>query len=121
MDQHKLNQFKQELKYYTGSERFFRHCYGRGIYTEGAQFMAETLGAYWLLDHIFINQALDVLKSQPFQVWKITVNGDNSARITVEDGNDHTVTFFHLGYTDFPLPEFTLWLVDKTLMLPSEY
>lgn len=74
-----------------------------------------------MLDHILANQALDVLKGQPFQVWKITVNQDESARISVEDGNGEELTFFPLGYTDFPLEEFALWLVDKTLLLPSEY
>jgi hypothetical protein len=121
MDQHKLNQFKQELKYYTGSERFFRHCYGRGIYTEGVQFMAESLGAYWLLDMIFIHQQEAKVSSEAFQVWVLKVDKEQNAKLILEDGNDNLIKSSQVFYTDFPLPEFTLWLVDKTLMLPSEY
>lgn len=122
MDKQETGALKAELRHFTGSETFYRHSLFRGfVYTEGVQYLAEKAGAYWLLDHIFANQALDVLKDQPFQVWKITVNQDESARISVEDGNDKELAFFPLSYTDFPLEECSLWLVDKTLLLPSEY
>lgn len=122
MDKQETGAFKAELRYFTGSETIYRHGLFHGyVYTEGVQYLAERGGAYWLIDHILANQALAVLKGQPFQVWKMAVNDDESARIAVEDGNGHELTFFHLGYTDFPLEEMTLWLVDKTLLLPSEY
>ena len=122
MDKQELGAFKAELREFTGSETFYRHSFARSyVYTEGVQYLARKAGAYWLLDYIVTNQVLDVLKDQPFQVWKITVHENQSARIAVEDGNDNELTFFHLDYTDFPLEEFTLWLVDKTLLLPSEY
>ena len=46
---------------------------------------------------------------------------NNSATVTVEDGNDNIITSLTIEFTDFPLEEMTLWLVEKTLMLPSEY
>lgn len=122
MNRQDITTLKAELRQFTGSEQvFYNPLFRQYRYTEGVKYLAEKAGAYWLLDHIFANQMLDVLKSQPFQVWKITVNDDQSACISVEDGNDHELTFFHLGYTDFPLPEFSLWFVDETLLLPSEY
>lgn len=122
MDRQDIAALKAELRQFTGSEQvFYNQPFRQYRYTEGVQYLAEKTGAYWLLDHIFANQMLDVLKCQPFQVWKITVNDDQSARISVEDGNDHELTFFLLGYTDFPLAEFSLWFIDETLLLPSEY
>lgn len=122
MEKEEIGAFKAALRQFTGSDSFYRHALARSyVYTEGVQYLAEKAGAYWLLDHIVFNQTLDVLKGQSFQHWKITVNEDQSARIAVEDGNDHELTFFLLGYTDFPLSEFSLWLVNETILLPSEY
>ena len=117
-----MSHLLHELRQFTGSEQFYRTPLFKGfIYTEGVKYLAEEAGAYWLIDHIFANQMLDVLKEQPFQVWKIVVHENESATIHVEDGDDNRLTFFSLSYTDFPLKEFALWLVDKTLLLPSEY
>jgi hypothetical protein len=42
-----------DLGQFSGSEHFFRHGLSRNhIYTEGAQFVAERAGAYWLLDSV---------------------------------------------------------------------
>lgn len=121
MDRQELLTLKAELRQFTGSDICYKHSWMQYHYTEGVRYLARQAECYWLLDHIVFNQALDVLKNQPFQVWKITVHKDDSARIAVEDGNDKELTFFNLGYTDFPLEEFTLWLVDRTILLPSEY
>lgn len=122
MDKQEIGALKAELRQFIGSEVYYRHSFVRSyVYTEGVQHLARQAEAYWLIDHIITNQALDVLKGQPFQVWKITIHEDQSARISVEDGNGEELTFFNLGYTDFPLEEFTLWLVNQTLLLPSEY
>jgi len=121
MDKQQLNQFKQELRYYTGSDQFYRHCYGQGVYTEGVRFMAEKLEAFWLLDMIFIYQQQKIVAEEAFQVWKLKVHEDDSADLVLEDGDHQKVKLFQIPFTDFPLEEFTLWLVNKTLMLPSEY
>lgn len=112
---------KAELRQFTGSESVYRHSWRQYHYTEGVRHLARQAESYWLLDHIVFNQTLAILKEQPFQVWTITVNGDHTARISVEDDNGNELTFFHLGFTDFPLEEFSLWLVDQTILLPSEY
>lgn len=122
MDKQESYNLKRELQQFTGSETFYRNpLFSKFIYTEGVKFLAERAGAYWLLDHIFIHHTLPVLKGQHFQTWKIKVAENETALITVEDGNHNKLASFPLAYTDFPLEEFTLWLVDNTLMLPSEY
>ena len=122
MDKQEAYNLKRELQHFTGSETFYRNpLFPRFVYTEGVKFLAEKAGAYWLLDFIFSNQILELLKTEAFQTWKITVSESEAASIQVEDGNDNKLSSFNLTYTDFPLQEFTLWLVDNTLMLPSEY
>ena len=122
MDKQEAYNLKRELQHFTGNETFYRNpLFPRFVYTEGVKFLAEKAGAYWLLDFIFSNQILELLKTEAFQTWKITVSESEAASIQVEDGNDNKLSSFNLTYTDFPLQEFTLWLVDNTLMLPSEY
>ena len=40
-----------------------------------------------------------------FQLWKLTVQADRSARLICEDGNGGVVFSKAIDYTDFPLPE----------------
>ena len=121
MNKDEINNLKTLLKSYGGADIFYRNSLFRGyVYTEGVRYLAEEAGAYWLIDYILSHQLEPKLKKQPFQVWKIVVQND-SAAVTVEDGNDNVVTTMKISYTDFPLEEITLWLVDKTLLLPSEY
>ena len=116
------NNLLHELKHFTGSESFYRHPLNRKIvYTEGVQYLAEKANAYWLLDYIVFNQHEPKIKAEEFQVWQIMVKDDNTAIIKVEDGNTNLIKRFELTFTDFPLQDFTLWFVNNTLLLPSEY
>ena len=121
MNKDEINTLKLELKQFSGGGDFYRNPLFRNyVYTEGVRHLAEQAGAYWLIDYILSNQLDPKLIVQPFQVWKMLVQ-DDSAAVTVEDGNDNQITTFTIGYTDFPLKEISLWLIDKTLLLPSEY
>lgn len=112
---------KQELRHFTGSDSFYKHRLSSYIYTEGAKHVATQLGAYWLLDFVFIHQTEPVFTLEEFQVWDLSVREDHTATIRVEDGNKNELKVFTLPFTDFALSEFTLWFVNGTLMLPSEY
>src|SRR5690348_14242329 len=95
-----------DLAHFTGSEKFYRHpLVRRVVYTEGAQYVAEHGGAYWLLDKIAAMQLSD-LRTQEFQVWKFTVDlQKHTGVINVEDGNGGEIYSEKIEYTDFPLPE----------------
>jgi hypothetical protein len=111
-----------DLAHFTGSESVYRHALARNIvYTEGAQYVAKNAGAYWLLDEVALNQAVPAIKRQEFQVWKLKVEAGCKATLTVEDGNYHVVWTKAIEFTDFPLPEFTFWYTNNTILLPSEY
>lgn len=112
----------KDLERFTGSEQFYRHAFVRKVlYTEGAKYVANAAGAYWLLDEIAFSQmTVTKLQNEAFQVWKLQVTG-SKAKIVVEDGNDNVVFTKAINFTDFPEPGITLWCVDNVIMLPSEY
>ena len=110
------------LSQFTGTTQWYYHpMFENFRYTDGVRFVAQEMGAYWLLQHIFLHQTLPELTSMDFQVWKLQVQEDNSATIRVEDGNDHLVKAFPIPFTDFPLDEITFWMEGIVLLLPSEH
>ncbi len=112
------------LRQFTGSETWYRHGVNRAVlFTDGAKHVADNAGAYWLLDDIAFAQILECkVKAEEFQVWKLTVDLEKrSAVLTCEDGNGNAVLTRNIGFTDFPLPEITLWFTNNTIFLPSEY
>lgn len=113
----------EELSRFTGSEHWYRHGLVRGIvFTDGAKYIADRAGAYWLLDEIAIAQRFDkTVAAEEFQVWKLAVNADDSAVLTCEDGNGHAVLSKAIEFTDFPPEGVTLWFENNTIYLPSEH
>jgi len=111
-----------DLRQFTGTEHWFRHWMERQVtYTDGMQHVAETAGAYWLIDAIaFAQSCVEPVKAEQFQVWKLTVT-DHRAVLACEDGNGNHVYKQAIEYTDFPLPQFTVWVSNNVMMLPSEY
>lgn len=114
---------KAALAQFTGTSQWYRHSLVRSIlYTEGAQFLAEAGGAYWLLDEIAIPQMTEKrVAGEKFQTWRLSVRRDSTARLTCGDGRGTTIYAKEIAFTDFPLGDVTLFFTDKVIMLPSEY
>lgn len=114
---------KEDLHKFTGSENWYRHPLNKGVlYTDGAQYLAEMAGAYWLLDEIACAQlSIDAVIIEAFQVWRLTVKPDQSATLVCEDGNNTVVYSKEIEFTDFPLDEIQLYYTDHVILLPSEY
>jgi hypothetical protein len=52
---------ESQLRQFTGSENWYRHGINRAVlFTDGAKFLADQGGAYWLLDIIAIAQQHDL-------------------------------------------------------------
>jgi hypothetical protein len=74
------------------------------------------------LDEIALIQPYDKrVATEAFQVWKLKVNADRSARVICEDGNDGVVYEKRIPYTDFQLDKITLWFSNNVIYLPSEH
>ena len=111
-----------DLSQFTGSESFFRLTFNRKVvYTEGIRYLAEQVGAYWLIDEIALIQPYEkAVAAEAFQVWKLKVK-DSKATLACEDGNGNQVYAKQIEFTDFPEPGIDLWFTGNTIMLPSEY
>lgn len=113
---------ESDLCQFTGTEHWYRHPFNRHIlYTDGVKYVADTAGAYWLIDEITFAQMKTKIAAQPFQHWKLTVKPDATATLICEDGNEHVVYTKKLSFTDFPLAEISFFFTDNVILLPSEY
>jgi hypothetical protein len=112
-----------DLRQFTGTENYYQHALNRNIlFTDGAKYVADRGGAYWLLDLVALAQRYEKrLSRQPFQVWALAVRPDRSATITVEDGNYKLLWNHTIEFSDFPAPGITLWFSNNVIYLPSEH
>ena len=112
-----------DLDRFTGSETWYRHGIHRNVlFTDGAKYLADQAGAYWLLDEIAIIQPYNKrVAAEEFQVWKLAVRSDRKATLTCDDGNGNVVFSKEIEFTDFPLDEVTLWFTNNVIYLPSEH
>ena len=108
------------LTQFIGSETFHEQVMVDGsklILTEGCHFIRETYSAYWLFDLIGSYQYK--LLEAPFQVWKLTKFKDEAV-INCKDGDGKILVSQEIPFTDFPF-DITIWFVEGTCLLPSEY
>ena len=61
----------------------FLRAHGPIYYTDGAKYVAETAGAYWLLDDIAFAQRGDKrVAAEAFQLWTLRVHPDRTPTLT---------------------------------------
>jgi hypothetical protein len=65
------------------------------------------------------------VKAEPFQVWHLIVNEDQSATVKADDGNYNVIYTQAIEWTDFSLNEIMLYAAidgkHLIIMLPREY
>lgn len=124
-----------ELSQFYGSDKYYTNpMYKQMVYTTGVRYMAEHIGAYWLLDMIafdFLPKLLRPETKDRFYTIRLTVKPDGDARVIVTNGNDDKpIISREVDYTDFPVvKDFKLFLCETVvaegerymLMLPDEY
>jgi hypothetical protein len=114
-----ISDIKAQLRNFTGTENYYKHYTGIK-FTDGIKFLAEKLNCFWFLDIIASYQ--HKLKNIPFQIWKIMVNKDKTAMVTMkEDTGQPNIISQELKYTDFPLDEYEVYCIDGVILLKSEY
>lgn len=102
----------------NGTSQWYRHwAFPHVMFTDGIKYLFDN-GAAWLIDKIALEQAMH---RDEFQVWKCHVDDTNKMSIDIEDGNNNLLRTAFVDFTDFPLKEITIWVVDKVILLPSEY
>ena len=113
MDDYNLAQF-------IGTENYYSNPFYSTVYTDGVKHVAETCGAYWLIDKI----CLEHPKHQPFLAITFS-QGETpyTGLLSYSDGNEHLITY-KIDFTDFPFNELSqvqFYLTEGVLMLRSEY
>jgi hypothetical protein len=110
------------LNRFIGSQHYYR-LNRKCLLTDGTHYLAETVGAFWLMDAA-ASYLLELGTDDWFVQVKLMVTG-SSAELTLEDGNGHVRARQVIPYTDFPMPQQNLYACWDgelwVLMLPSEY
>ena len=109
-----------QLNQFTGTEHYHKlSMFGNFKCTDGVKYVADTAGAYWLIDAIASYQPK--LKSIEFQSWKLQPNKTtDGATLTCTDGNKKKLASQKFSYSSVN-EEVALFLTDGVLMLASEY
>ena len=121
------DQIKFSLRQFTGSSTFtkFSPLFPNVVLTEGAEYLADECGAYWLMDMI----ASHLPSLPPEEYWAIAILtvDDGKALFTLADDSPATKVYAMQGidHTDFPLDEIKLYVSYDGefwfVMLCSEY
>ena len=116
---------KADLAQFTGTENhYFNPLFGRqNKYSDGIKYVAETAGAYWLIDLVLSHQIDPKAQAEEFQVWTLAkIPGTSGCTVTMTNGNDETPIIQQtVEFTDFPLDDFKMYRANDVLYLPSEH
>jgi len=115
------------LPQFTCTENWYKFSpLSPNLMTDGAKFVADNCGAYWLMDAIASYQHSRSVSKENFQVWTLKKKEDGTWTLSMHDGNNNHIIKQKIPYSDFPLDEITIWaerndLFGVTLLLPSEH
>jgi len=114
------------LAHCTGTETYHRFSilFKNLFLTDGAKYLADAAQCYWLMDIIGSYQR--TLKTNPFQTWTFDKASGLVKATNGNSGPENILATQFIKYTDFPLDEIKLFIVDNgdgnvIVMLPSEY
>jgi len=93
---------------------------GFPVVTGGVIALSEAAGCYWLLDIIGRYQT-DKGLNPAFQVWKLEVNREDDSAVVRGYNDAELIITQEIPFTDFPLDEVKVFLMDGVILLPSEY
>ena len=110
------------LSSFTGTESYWRIS-KRHLLTDGTKYLADQAHCYWMMDAI-ASHLCEIGTADWFVVIKTMVS-DQRATMIYGDGNGGEHARQEIPYTDFALPEITLYACwdgeHWVIMLPSEY
>ena len=123
---------EESLSYFYGTENYYRHALNKNLlYTDGVQYVAEEGKAYWLIDIVASVTSCFVVDSDDFTTWTLTKDKEKAynkeldtqcdAVVICDDGNGKELYKQYKEYTEFPLDNLEMFLIQGVLMLASEY
>lgn len=118
-----LEEIKQVLAHATGTDQYHLISVipNAPVATDGVIALANAADCFWLLDAIISYCNEPKVKKSDFQVWKLSVNLEKSTGVLNGYDDDELIVTQEIPFTDFPLEEITIWVVNNIMLLPSEY
>ncbi|MFO0355750.1 MAG: DUF6876 family protein [Sphingobacteriaceae bacterium] len=118
-------EIERNLSYFTGTEEYHRFN-GNILLTDGVKYMAEACQAFWFLDIIWsVLSTSKIINDYDRVFCKLEMTDEDTAIVTLDDGNKNILYFQRIDFTDFPLKEIKVFAFVngeyRVLLLPSEY
>jgi len=116
----------KDLSRFHGTTQYHKHLFpGKSplLLTDGCKYIRDRCNAYWLFDAILSYQSHKALKYVNFQVWELRrLKKDLSWELTCREdsGMKPKITQF-FEFSDFPLDNIKIWVIDHVALLSSEY
>ena len=110
------------IETFKATSTWYRHPANTKIfYSDGIKFLADSAYCWWLIDDIVSAQTFGMVSANNFQIWVLEKTGKKSAVLRCE--SEHGTILFKktVCYTEFPLPRVVIYMMNKTIMLASEY
>lgn len=123
---------ESNLYQFTGTQSYhpFSVIARNALLTDGAFYLANEAGCFWLMDIVASVRSLMRESGEAFFVVQLTKNEDGSATVTIctdMDGDTPIGVVHHqaIEVTNFPLDSIKLYVAFDghywVIMLPSEY
>jgi len=111
------------LDCFVGTFGYHTHQLGNQklLLTDGCDYVRREAQAFWLFDLILSHQMSKSIQEIHHQVWKLKKQPDETWLMNCEDGNKNLILSQKIEFSDFPLPEISIWVLDGVALLPSEY
>ena len=122
-----VNEIKEGLQHFHGTEMFCQIPLLRTRFTDGLKYLSEVAECFWLITDTSVIAKSLMNRSEFVTIDFRRLSKEKQdftgyeAEIIYTDGNDNILEKHGYRVTDFPLDELRLFFVNNTLMLPSEY
>ena len=124
----RVTEVNEYLANCNGCDTYYKHWMSRIVFSEGVKFVADKLGAYWLIDVVMSHQLnrKAIAAANGFQVWRLKLNKTGSGCVvTMDDGGQgdgaKVLIRQRIPFTDFPRGvDLVLYVENGCLMLKEE-
>ena len=121
------SELQSNLSQFTGTEQY--HRYGSFNLTDGIKYLADFAQCYWLLD-IIQSHKFHITK-EPFVIIILEKNENGSftfyayrdwdSGLSHEEQKEELIVKQEIPSSDFPLDFIQLYVIDKVILLTTEY
>jgi len=102
-----------------GADGLYEYAFGL-VVTSGVKAIADEAECYWFLDIIASVQYMPEVQAQDHQTWQLKRLQGKRFVATMEDGNYNVIYSQDVPQSNFKDDHLTVWLINKTILLPSE-